>query len=233
MRLPSLVSLFILISFNPIYTFSQSYETTTITKSCGSCGGAVSRYAKVGDKCPHCGAIWGRENTHTKTKTTIVNIPTSKRTINPTGTKNKRQSKPKVDINESIEERLPISKSEASQSETEEWVLSKLRKYTTDKWYQSEESVGNYSDGAFVSNLKFSFDTYNLVIEYQFQPQEKIAWTQPIERQVTTKVPISDLKDVGGLEPLRALYFNTMKKTIKSEDEKTGETKMSSLYISI
>lgn len=46
-------------------TFSQSY--TTESKSCGSCGKAVSVKSKVGDRCPHCGVRWGYENTTTKT----------------------------------------------------------------------------------------------------------------------------------------------------------------------
>ena len=47
-------------------TFAQTYgeyETTQeVTKSCGKCGGAVSSLSKVGDTCPHCRVVWGREN---------------------------------------------------------------------------------------------------------------------------------------------------------------------------
>jgi len=32
-----------------------------ITKSCGACGKSVSSGSKVGDRCPHCGVIWGSE----------------------------------------------------------------------------------------------------------------------------------------------------------------------------
>ncbi|MBN1408048.1 MAG: hypothetical protein JW956_09670 [Calditrichaceae bacterium] len=32
-----------------------------ITKSCGACGKTVSPGSKVGDRCPHCGVIWGYE----------------------------------------------------------------------------------------------------------------------------------------------------------------------------
>ena len=41
---------------------AQAY--TTVSKSCGSCGGAVSSSSRIGQRCPHCGVIWGRENTH-------------------------------------------------------------------------------------------------------------------------------------------------------------------------
>ena len=47
--------------FAPLFLFSQNWVTES--KSCGSCGGIVSKTAKVGDRCPHCGVTWGRENT--------------------------------------------------------------------------------------------------------------------------------------------------------------------------
>ncbi len=34
---------------------------TTVTKTCGKCGGVVSPDARVGDRCPHCGVVWGAE----------------------------------------------------------------------------------------------------------------------------------------------------------------------------
>lgn len=46
-------------------SFSQSY--TTHSKSCGACGKPVSNNSTVGMRCPHCGARWGRENTHRTT----------------------------------------------------------------------------------------------------------------------------------------------------------------------
>ena len=30
----------------------------TVSKSCSRCGGSVSISSKVGDRCPHCGAVW-------------------------------------------------------------------------------------------------------------------------------------------------------------------------------
>ena len=42
---------------------AQAY--TTVSKSCGSCDGAVSSSSRIGQRCPHCGVIWGKENTHT------------------------------------------------------------------------------------------------------------------------------------------------------------------------
>jgi hypothetical protein len=53
--IPVIVSLFISILAN-----GQS------SKSCGACNRSVSNYSGVGDRCPHCGVIWGRENTSTK-----------------------------------------------------------------------------------------------------------------------------------------------------------------------
>ena len=54
-------SLFFSLLLTPLFLFSQNWVTES--KSCGSCGGIVSKTAKVGDRCPHCGVTWGRENT--------------------------------------------------------------------------------------------------------------------------------------------------------------------------
>lgn len=38
------------------------FENFTVTEArCGKCGKQVSPDSKVGDRCPHCGVIWGRE----------------------------------------------------------------------------------------------------------------------------------------------------------------------------
>lgn len=57
-----LISVF---TFSSSKSFSQSY--TTHSKSCGACGKSVSNNSTVGMRCPHCGARWGRENTHRTT----------------------------------------------------------------------------------------------------------------------------------------------------------------------
>ena len=45
--------------------YGQTY--TTQSKSCGSCTKAVSNNSQVGMRWPHCGVVWGRENTKTTT----------------------------------------------------------------------------------------------------------------------------------------------------------------------
>ena len=66
--------------------FSQSFpssssqfetHTTTVSKSCGSCGGVVSSNSTIGMRCPHCGVRWGYENTQHSTTHSIRTIPTS------------------------------------------------------------------------------------------------------------------------------------------------------------
>lgn len=32
-----------------------------VVKRCGKCHGSVASTAEVGDTCPHCGVVWGRE----------------------------------------------------------------------------------------------------------------------------------------------------------------------------
>lgn len=56
-----LLSAIIFSVFSQSYSYGQSY--TTSSKSCGSCGGAVSSNSQIGMKCPHCGVRWGYENT--------------------------------------------------------------------------------------------------------------------------------------------------------------------------
>lgn len=59
------------------YSLPQSYSYTTTSKSCGSCGGAVSSSSQVGMRCPHCHVRWGYENTTTTTSHSTKSIPSS------------------------------------------------------------------------------------------------------------------------------------------------------------
>lgn len=59
------------------YSMPQTYSYTTVSKSCGSCGGAVSSNSCVGMRCPHCGVRWGYENTTTSTSHSTRTIPSS------------------------------------------------------------------------------------------------------------------------------------------------------------
>lgn len=49
---------------NTGYSGNVSYTATS--KSCGNCGRTVSVSATTGQRCPYCGAYWGRENTRYK-----------------------------------------------------------------------------------------------------------------------------------------------------------------------
>jgi len=42
--------------------YSGGYNST-VSKSCGTCGGAVSASAMAGGRCPHCGVYWSTERT--------------------------------------------------------------------------------------------------------------------------------------------------------------------------
>ena len=50
-----------ILNFVSLETSAQSY--TTESKRCGSCQKEVSINSRVGMTCPHCGVVWGRENT--------------------------------------------------------------------------------------------------------------------------------------------------------------------------
>lgn len=45
----------------PLTPSGMNMESGIVTKSCGACGKVVSPTSKVGDRCPHCGVIWGYE----------------------------------------------------------------------------------------------------------------------------------------------------------------------------
>lgn len=62
----------VLMFLSTIGFINQSYAQTytTESKSCGSCGKAVSNNSKIGMRCPHCGVRWGYEN---ETRTTNHN----------------------------------------------------------------------------------------------------------------------------------------------------------------
>jgi len=55
----------------------QTSTYTTISKSCGSCGGSVSANSCIGMTCPHCHVRWGYENTSRSTSYSSKIIPTS------------------------------------------------------------------------------------------------------------------------------------------------------------
>lgn len=60
-------------NFGPLY----SQSTTTISKSCGECGGRVSESASLGDKCPHCKVIWNTTETSTSSSLYFPSMPRS------------------------------------------------------------------------------------------------------------------------------------------------------------
>jgi hypothetical protein len=46
------------------FTSAANSSSSTTSKNCGKCGRSVSTSAAAGQCCPHCGAYWGREDTH-------------------------------------------------------------------------------------------------------------------------------------------------------------------------
>ena len=52
---------------------AQSRRRTKLSASCGKCGRAVAATSRVGQRCPHCGVVWGRENKTTTTSPSDYN----------------------------------------------------------------------------------------------------------------------------------------------------------------
>jgi hypothetical protein len=61
------ISSFLYLLLLLICTLSTLEAQTTISASCGNCNEPVSANSKVGDQCPHCRVIWGKEHTSEKT----------------------------------------------------------------------------------------------------------------------------------------------------------------------
>lgn len=59
--------IFFLLAVSVNFTGLKAQTYTTESKSCGSCGKAVSNNSRIGMTCPHCHVRWGYEN---ETKTT-------------------------------------------------------------------------------------------------------------------------------------------------------------------
>ena len=142
---------------------AQSYTTTS--KNCGKCGKKVSEFAEVGDKCPYCGVVWGKENTQTST----TKFHTQKSYTIPT------LVYPSSNTSNSLTKRKEeeSSNSNATKSETENWILEKLNKYTPSRYYfpplfTSKKFFGG-TEGSYYKNFRFSFDRYNITVTYEVE----------------------------------------------------------------
>lgn len=152
--------------------FCYSQNSTTISKNCGKCGKPVSVKSEVGSSCPHCGVIWGSENTQTTTST--YSFPSSS-----SDHLTKIPNRPPSHIGSAsrkndVEEE---TKSTASKTETEAWILEKLGINTPKSYYK----INDYSDlmkGFTVSyynmNYQYSFDRYNLIVKYEEKKDAKV-----------------------------------------------------------
>lgn len=170
-----------------VSTYSQTY--TSITKHCGKCGKEVSSSAKVGDKCPYCGVIWGSESSQTTTTTKTPYL------YNPYATNSTSDKK----SNNSSE--VEVDDSKASKTETEEWILSKLKKYTPSNYFYTLGS----GIGWHLSDFKFYFTNYYLVIEYYSQTNQKeILYGKPLPQDtIKVEIPMYDFD--------KAYRYNTFK----------------------
>lgn len=154
--------------FNVELSFSQTYSTTS--KSCGKCGKSVNSYSKVGDNCPFCGITWGKENTHITTNNISGKNSSeyfNQILVNP----NSKSFSKKRHIKDVIE----IDNSKASKAETEKWILEKLNTNTPKKYfirnddnpYEIDGPFSRKGTGIYFMNYYYSFDNYNLIIEYE------------------------------------------------------------------
>lgn len=191
------ISLFYLTyQFNVPNVYSQTY--TTSTKNCGKCGKQVSASAKVGDRCPHCGVVWGRENSHSTTTTIPSVYPNSSYPI--TSSNPKSQSTTNAT-------KVEVDDSRATKSETEEWVLEKFRKYTPSRYYYNTSIVGmpSFGSGTYLKNFAFYFDEHNFIIEYEEEYSNRTEKLKQI-------VPIYDILEI--YDYIEKIVFTTRSETM-------------------
>lgn len=126
--------------------FSQSYYSgfdipqtstyTTVSKSCGSCGGAVSSNSCVGMTCPHCHVRWGYENTSRSTSYSTRTIPSSG-SATTTGSASLRAGS---STNYSVICTMPAYTSVSILGKSGNWVKVSYRDYSG--YYGSETKIG-------------------------------------------------------------------------------------------
>jgi len=193
---------------------SQLYgqSSKVVSAQCGKCHKPVSTSAKVGDYCPHCGVRWGFENT---TSTSIIIPSTSGRT-----TENQADKA----TNKKIIQKPVVSN--ASKSETEEWLLSKLNAYCNE-WDDcfKNTSFFPYETSCYKYIASYSFNSLGLVIRLK---QVSLLKRTDVKRDETITLPIYDFKDLYNAGIKLHLHTNNSTVTTKKEN---GEQEVSTFEI--
>lgn len=116
-----------------------------------------------------------------------------------------------------------IDNSGASKTETEEWILAKLRQYSQERIICPDRSYGYYSNPCtHYFDYQFSFDENNLVIRYNY---DNI-------RYDIAKIPIYDFDKIYNKYSIynsEISFFNKHNTVIKI-NTKTNEQRVSSLF---
>ncbi len=194
--------LVLIVLANTDFSYAQTYTTTS--KSCGKCGKSVSANSKIGDRCPHCGVIWGRENTSTSTYSS-PKYSTSSNYLNAPNSSTKKSA-----VQKQIKDEEEVDNSTASKSETESWILEKLKSNTPQKYYDNTGSINGFysslaSSGWYNMNYYYSFYSYNLIVQYE-QERDKIVTRYKVV------IPIYDIDRVYDYKG--DFWITTKKQTI-------------------
>jgi len=210
-----LIGLLILISLNSI-----SQTVTTVTKYCGKCGKQVSSSAKVGDKCPYCGAVWGSEN---KTVQTTSSPYLYAKSYNQYSSKNDSSSKSEK----------WVDKSNATKNETIDWILSKLKLYTPKNYFVP--SI--IDDGSTIKDISYSFDDYYFIINYTSEHTSALKDHNNIPVSVKTtntkfqiSIPIYGIEKIYSFE--QKLIITTSNATMIKNDITNSQKRVNDYFSS-
>lgn len=166
---------------NPFVALSQTY--TTVSKSCGSCGGTVSSSAKIGDYCPHCGVRWGYENT-TKKNTTVYQKSKSSTLPN---YRQPNNSYPSTRANQNTNENSTVERNpfaSYSKSSLEGWILSKLNQYKQPFTHHFSDKILNKGYSTKYEDFNFSIKEGYLIVSFYEEG----------DGNITVFVPIKDIQ---------------------------------------
>ena len=178
--------------------FSQTY--TSVSKSCGKCGKAVSSSSKIGDTCPHCGVRWGYENTSTSTSTSYKKSTLTDYTPSSISNKNSTQKASSSGTSKVIKETNPFST--YSKLQTENWILNKLTSYS--KNYTSFSNILGILTSTSYSDYEFKFQEGYFIVAFLYDNRD----------DKVTFIPLYDIKYLYGKEFENYFGISTISQTM-------------------
>ncbi len=189
--------------------FLEAQPSKIESKSCGYCGKSVSKYSKIGQKCPHCGVVWGRESINS---TILPTLPKELPKIGLPSVDNSTQLNSYLyKLNKSIKAESAGMK--VSKVETEKWILSKLKLYS-----KNRTTYGEYWQGFEKKSFHNSqhYDAFKFINNTYFQ----IAYHDEKDEKYIVNIPLYEIEDIMGVSEIEFSSGKVSIVTIRLSDGK-------------